>query len=180
MSANTFPSSKNMEATMEVEGEMTTSARYRALLEQATVPEATRRPARCRAIIFDQTGEHILGIGRSKPGKDPYVVYPGGGLEDSDATPVDGIWRELDEELSLTPTDVYLSESVIEFDDQYFYVGYALRELDSLEIGGPESQRSVDESGIYAPGWYPVGELAAQRTFPEEVSTLVDAVSTSV
>jgi ADP-ribose pyrophosphatase YjhB (NUDIX family) len=51
-----------------------------------------------RAVLLD--GDDMILIKRTKPGLAPYWITPGGGVEpDVDATVVDGLHRELDEEL---------------------------------------------------------------------------------
>ena len=51
-----------------------------------------------RAIASDQDSRLIL-IKRTRPGKEPYWVTPGGGVEDDDADLFSALWRELYEEL---------------------------------------------------------------------------------
>jgi 8-oxo-dGTP pyrophosphatase MutT (NUDIX family) len=152
---------------------------YWQFLQHAKHPNDAERPERCRAVIFNETGTHVLGIGRNRTDREAYVVFPGGGLEDADATPKDGVWRELQEELGLGAESIYLGDEVVEFEGQYFYAGYATQELGDLVIGGPESQRSADESGVYSPGWFPVGSLVDLNCFPAEVSGLVDEITSA-
>lgn len=134
------------------------------------------RPARCRAVIFDPSGDLILGIKRVRPDRDPYIVYPGGGLESSDTSPVDGIWRELDEELGLNYNTITLSEKVIMNGNEMFFLGYAKTgELGVLKIGGPEAERDASVSGTYAPGWFPIDSLSQARVFPEEITDFIIA-----
>jgi 8-oxo-dGTP pyrophosphatase MutT (NUDIX family) len=61
------------------------------------VPVATSRRA-SRAILIDDLDRLVL-IKRTKPGRAPYWTAPGGGIEDSDASPVAALHRELAEEL---------------------------------------------------------------------------------
>lgn len=134
------------------------------------------RPTRCRAVIFDPSGSSILGIQRIRPNRDPYVVYPGGGLEIDDLNPVNGIWRELDEELGLGKDTITLSEKVIINDDEMFFVGYTKTDqLGDISIGGPEAERDVSVSGTYSPGWFLIDSLSQSRAFPEEITELIVA-----
>ncbi|MFF0746810.1 NUDIX domain-containing protein [Streptomyces sp. NPDC004111] len=67
----------------------------------------TERPVvkrTARAVLLD--GDHLVLIKRTKPGVDPYWVTPGGGVEPEDATVVDALHREVDEELGAKVTDV--------------------------------------------------------------------------
>jgi 8-oxo-dGTP pyrophosphatase MutT (NUDIX family) len=67
----------------------------------------TERPVvkrTARAILLD--GDDLILIKRTKPGVDPYWVTPGGGVEPEDATVVDALHREVDEELGAKIIDV--------------------------------------------------------------------------
>ena len=57
-----------------------------------------------RAILLDSAD--LLLIKRTKPGQPPYWISPGGGVEPEDATVVDALHREVDEELGAKVTDV--------------------------------------------------------------------------
>jgi 8-oxo-dGTP pyrophosphatase MutT (NUDIX family) len=57
-----------------------------------------------RAVLLD--GDDLILIKRTRPGVAPYWVTPGGGVEESDATVVDALHREVDEELGAKITDV--------------------------------------------------------------------------
>lgn len=57
-----------------------------------------------RAILLDD--DEMILIKRTKPGREPYWITPGGGVEAGDATVVDALHRELDEELGAKVTDV--------------------------------------------------------------------------
>jgi 8-oxo-dGTP pyrophosphatase MutT (NUDIX family) len=64
-----------------------------------TPPVVVRRAA--RAILLDDDGRLVL-IKRTVPGRAPYWVTPGGGIEPEDASVEDGLHRELSEELGGT------------------------------------------------------------------------------
>lgn len=137
------------------------------------------RPKRCRAIIYSPDGNSVLGIIRKRPDREAYAVYPGGGLEETDETPIDGITRELDEELSLVPdVDYVLTGHYLFEGDEMFFVGYAPNLLDGMQIHGPEAERDTATSGTYEPTWIPLGELTSRRMFPEEVSSVIEDVRT--
>ncbi|OEU90298.1 NUDIX hydrolase [Streptomyces abyssalis] len=63
-----------------------------------------------RAILLDGEGTatpRLVLIKRTKPGREPYWITPGGGVEpDVDATVIDALHREVDEELGAKVTDV--------------------------------------------------------------------------
>jgi ADP-ribose pyrophosphatase YjhB (NUDIX family) len=67
----------------------------------------TERPVvkrTARAILVD--GGDLILIKRTKPGRDPYWITPGGGVEPEDASVVDALHREVDEELGAKVVDV--------------------------------------------------------------------------
>ncbi|MEY9846113.1 ADP-ribose pyrophosphatase YjhB (NUDIX family) [Streptacidiphilus sp. BW17] len=71
------------------------------------MPEIIKRSA--RAILLD--GDHLVLIKRTRPGRDPYWVTVGGGVEEADASIEDALHREVYEELGGTidgPQLVYL------------------------------------------------------------------------
>lgn len=57
-----------------------------------------------RAILLD--GDSLLLIKRTKPGMPPYWITPGGGMEPDDATVIDALRREVDEELGGKVVDI--------------------------------------------------------------------------
>ncbi|RKN43186.1 NUDIX domain-containing protein [Streptomyces hoynatensis] len=58
-----------------------------------------------RAILFDGT-DRLVFIKRTKPGRPPYWITPGGGVEPTDPTVVSALHREVFEELGARITDV--------------------------------------------------------------------------
>jgi ADP-ribose pyrophosphatase YjhB (NUDIX family) len=114
-------------------------------------PDQAARPVvkrTARAILLD--GDHLLLIKRTKPGRLPYWVTPGGGVEPEDATVVDALHREIDEELGAKVSDVVPAfvDTVEHVDDegvagvkvQHFFV-CRLDSMDLTRRHGPE----VDE-----------------------------------
>ena len=61
-----------------------------------------------RAILLDRgpDGTELVVIKRTKPGRPPYWITPGGCVEASDPTVVDALHRELSEELGGKAADV--------------------------------------------------------------------------
>ncbi|GAA2135900.1 NUDIX hydrolase [Streptomyces synnematoformans] len=55
-----------------------------------------------RAILLD--GDEMLLIKRTKPGREPYWITPGGGVEPGDPSVVAALHREVDEELGARVT----------------------------------------------------------------------------
>jgi ADP-ribose pyrophosphatase YjhB (NUDIX family) len=134
-------------------------------------PEAGERPARARAIIINPDGTKFVGILRQRVGSEPYIVFPGGGLEDSDLSVVEGVEREVTEELTdIHPGDVSYVESILEFDNQFYLIGMVESEDIDFVIGGPEKDRDPAQHGTYQPGWYPISEVPRLNVVPQEVS----------
>ncbi len=114
-------------------------------------PDPAARPVvkrTARAILLDD--DHMLLIKRTKPDQPPYWITPGGGVEPEDATVVDALHREVDEELGAKVSDVVPAfvDTVEHIDDegvagvkvQHFFV-CRLESMDLSLRHGPE----VDE-----------------------------------
>ncbi|MCX6729350.1 MAG: NUDIX domain-containing protein [Candidatus Saccharibacteria bacterium] len=132
-------------------------------------------PERCRAIILDKKVSHIASIRRVRMGRQPYCVIPGGGIEQSDDSPVDAVRREIYEELSLTPEDyVIFEDRVLPIDDQWIYLGVLnTQPKPELVINGPESNPDAS-SGSYEAIWLPLDSIHRQNLVPEEVVGILD------
>ncbi|SCK14389.1 NUDIX domain-containing protein [Streptomyces sp. WMMB 322] len=67
-----------------------------------------KRTARALLLDSDGTGTpRLVLIKRTKPGREPYWITPGGGVEPGvDGTVIDALHREVDEELGAKVTDV--------------------------------------------------------------------------
>jgi 8-oxo-dGTP pyrophosphatase MutT (NUDIX family) len=84
------------------------------VVAQHAAAAATRRAVRpvvkrtARAVLLDSgpDGLELIMIKRTKPGRPPYWITPGGGMEPTDATVVDALHRELAEELGGKATDI--------------------------------------------------------------------------
>ncbi|MBK0332926.1 NUDIX domain-containing protein [Brachybacterium sp. MASK1Z-5] len=110
-------------------------------------------PSRARMLVLSPDDSAIVMILRTRPGRDPYGVLPGGGLEPDDADPLAGALRELTEETGLRGDDVELvTSSVIVEGEQWIYLGRARRRL-PLRLGWPETDRDAEAHGTYEPVW---------------------------
>ncbi|WP_374727551.1 NUDIX domain-containing protein [Haloactinomyces albus] len=94
-----------------------------------------------RAILIDDRSRLVL-IKRTKPGQEPYWTAPGGGVEDSDSSVEEALYRELIEELGAEvagASQVFLvsSPSDAGIAVQYFFVARLTR-LDEAARSGPE------------------------------------------
>ncbi|MET9292164.1 NUDIX hydrolase [Streptomyces sp. NPDC003077] len=108
-----------------------------------TVRPVVKRTA--RAILLDDAD--LVLIKRTKPERAPYWITPGGGVEPQDATVVDALHRELDEELGAKVTDVVpvFVDTVEHVDDrgvdgvkvQHFFL-CRLESMDLTRRHGPE------------------------------------------
>jgi 8-oxo-dGTP pyrophosphatase MutT (NUDIX family) len=92
---------------------------------------------RVRAILITPD-RRLVTIKRIKPGRPPYWVLPGGGVEPGDPTLEDALHREIREELGGT-ADIHALVTVIDHgaDRHYFYLG-DLRHHDVTRRSGPE------------------------------------------
>lgn len=132
---------------------------------------------RVRAILTRDFGSFML-IKRGRPGGEPYWVFPGGGVEETDSTPEAALHRELFEELGAkaeiislpfilerqTSPDVLTKES--------FYLCRVLSQDISLR-NGPEF---ADLSrGTYDLEWIPLepSELTNMNIKPDETKAFL-------
>ncbi|GAA2655907.1 MULTISPECIES: NUDIX domain-containing protein [Streptomyces] len=118
-----------------------------------TVRPVVKRTA--RAILLD--GADLVLIKRTKPGRAPYWITPGGGVEPEDATVIEALHRELDEELGAKVTDVVpvFVDTVEHLTDggvdgvkvQHFFV-CRLDSMDPSRRHGPEVEEPCGEYEI--------------------------------
>jgi ADP-ribose pyrophosphatase YjhB (NUDIX family) len=104
-----------------------------------SVIRVRRRSA--RAILIDESGRLVL-IKRTRPGRGTYWTTPGGGVEETDATPEAALHRELAEELGATVTHasqvlLLSSPSPDGLAIEHFFVA-RLVSLDESQRNGPE------------------------------------------
>lgn len=126
-------------------------------LATAAIPGPARNldpaPARARMLVLSPDDSAIAAILRTRPGREPYAVLPGGGLEPEDADPLSGALRELTEETGLTGDDVdLLTSSVVVEGEQWIFLARA-RRGPALRLGGPETARDTEVHGTYEPVW---------------------------
>ncbi|GAA4591666.1 hypothetical protein GCM10023194_51520 [Planotetraspora phitsanulokensis] len=96
------------------------------------------RPLRhsVRAILFD--GDEIVLFKRIRPGREPYWITPGGGVEPSDATLEATLRRELDEELGATAGPALRVFTIVEQDRLTTAYACRLVHMDLSRRSGPE------------------------------------------
>lgn len=121
---------------------------------------------RVRAVII-QDGLLLL-IHRIKEGKE-YWVFPGGGLEDFDASPEEGLIRECLEELGV---NVEVKELFMEkpYENQvelFYNCNIVGGELGKGE--GPEATRDPKQWGIYEIQKIPMSLLSDKNIYPPDV-----------
>jgi 8-oxo-dGTP pyrophosphatase MutT (NUDIX family) len=115
-------------------------------------PALTPPPERARMLVLAPDDSALLAILRTRPGRDPYAVLPGGGLEPEDLVPLAGALRELEEETGLLEHDIdLLTSSVFVEREQWIHLARA-RRRPALHLSGPETQRSPAR-GTYEPIW---------------------------
>ncbi|UEJ81476.1 NUDIX domain-containing protein [Brachybacterium halotolerans subsp. kimchii] len=121
-------------------------------IRRAAEPPALA-PSRARMLVLSPDVSAIVMVLRTRPGRDPYGVLPGGGLEPDDADPLAGALRELTEETGLGGADVELVTSkVVVEGEQWIFLGRAHRRL-PLRLGWPETDRDAEVHGTYEPVW---------------------------
>jgi ADP-ribose pyrophosphatase YjhB (NUDIX family) len=104
---------------------------------------------RVRAIALTKENKLLL-IRRSKPGTDPYYVFPGGGLEHDDNNELEkGLLRELSEEADAEVQEIVCPVYLIRRDKEteVEYEVYFLVKLDAwsgLNRSGPEFSESTE------------------------------------
>lgn len=131
-----------------------------AIRRAAMSPEPA--PARARMLVLSPDDSAIVAILRTRPGREPYAVLPGGGLESVDADPLAGALRELTEETGLQGEDLDLmTSSVIVEDEQWIFLARARRRL-PLRLGWPETGRDAGTHGTYEPVWLRPGDALEQ------------------
>lgn len=129
---------------------------------------------RVRAIII-QDGS-ILLIHRLKEGQE-YWVFPGGGMEESDATPENALERECLEEIGVTVEvgKLFADDTNDLLPEKSREMFFSCRIL-SGEIGtgtGPEFQPGGNYKGSYGFEWIPLAGLAQYNVKPETIKLKV-------
>ncbi|GAB3880657.1 hypothetical protein GCM10027612_08580 [Microbispora bryophytorum subsp. camponoti] len=111
-----------------------------------------------RAILFD--GDDVVLFRRLRPGREPYWITPGGGVEPTDASPEAALRRELDEELGATTGPALHVFTLVEPGRLSMVFACRLVSLDLSRRSGPE---------FLEPD---IGLHQVRRVRPEEVRTL--------
>jgi len=126
---------------------------------------------RVRAVLTDAEGRLVL-IKRTRPGLVPYWTTPGGGMMLVDASPEDGLRRELREELG---ADAVLDEVILErrldsIRSETFYAA-TLKSIHPALADGPEFDDS--SRGRYDIEFVTRDELSAVDLRPAELKALL-------
>ncbi|QIY59013.1 NUDIX domain-containing protein [Streptomyces sp. RPA4-5] len=125
---------------------------------------------RVRAILITPDNTMLL-MKRIRPGTDPYWVFVGGGVEDSDATREDALLREVREEIAGEAEIVRLLHQLENpmGETEYFYLA-RITQWNFDDKTGPEFQR--DDRGEYLLDEIPLTNeaLTAVNPLPEEIT----------
>ena len=143
-------------------------------------PEDAPVPERCRIILFNKDGEKIAMIKREKEGETTYYTFPGGGIDETDKSPIDAIRRETKEELNLNRADYFMIEDKVlvgqgvykrERAGQTFtYFAYlAYSQTDEIKMVGEELQRDQKARGTYEAVWVKIEDLKKIRVSDEKL-----------
>jgi 8-oxo-dGTP pyrophosphatase MutT (NUDIX family)/predicted house-cleaning noncanonical NTP pyrophosphatase (MazG superfamily) len=89
-----------------------------------------------RAILLD--GDDLILFKRVRPGRPPYWITPGGGIEPDDASPEAALRRELDEELGATTGPAVPVAVLTEPGARHTVYACRLHALDLSRRSGPE------------------------------------------
>lgn len=136
----------------------------------------TIKPSRVRVVMITADGSKMAVIRRHRPGREPYHVLPGGGIEPEDRSPEAAILREVREELGLDHERFRLrSDRVVVDQDHWIYLAEIAGEV-PLAIGGPEAELSPAEHGTYQPSWLSVAESAELTLYPEFLTAMVEGI----
>ncbi|MBI0297111.1 NUDIX hydrolase [Streptomyces sp. PRKS01-29] len=154
----------------------------------------TERPVvkrTARAILLDgDTAPRMILIKRTKPGQAPYWITPGGGMEPEDATVVEALYREVDEELGAKVTDVVPAfvdtvphpdegaeggggEGVTGVKVQHFFV-CRLASMDLARRHGPEVDEPCGEYEVVSVPFTREG-IASVEVVPPSLRAYLDA-----
>lgn len=134
----------------------------------------TRTNVSVRVLLRDDVGDVVL-IRRERPGRAPYWVTPGGGVESDDASLEDALRRELREELG---AEVTLGGIIARWSDggvTTHLFAATLVSLDASRRHGPELADPDPARGTYDIVRVPPTHeaLAAIHLVPEGVRALV-------
>ncbi|NUP19907.1 MAG: NUDIX domain-containing protein [Streptomyces sp.] len=128
---------------------------------------------RVRAILITPHDTTLL-MKRIRPGRDPYWVIVGGGVEDSDATRENALLREVREEIAGEAEIVRLlhRSTNASGETEYFYVA-RVTTWTFADRTGPEFQR--DDRGEYVLDEIPLTSeaIAGVNLLPEEISAVL-------
>ncbi|MGC4193048.1 MAG: NUDIX domain-containing protein [Thermomicrobiales bacterium] len=133
----------------------------------------TRTNVSVRALLRDGEGRLVL-IRRVRPGRDPYWVAPGGGVETDDPSLEDALRRELREELG---AEVALGEVIatwMDHDVTTHLFAATLVSMDESLRHGPELTNPDPARGTYEIVRVPATReaLSAINLVPEQVRSM--------
>lgn len=131
---------------------------------------------RVRAIIVQNRS--ILLMHRIKQDRE-YWVFPGGGLEETDLSPEEGLKRECFEELGVKVEvgNFFTEEEYGPSEERQVELFYCCEIINGV-VGlgkGPEFTRDSKQFGVYDPQWVPISDLTNKNVQPTPVRDKVIA-----
>jgi ADP-ribose pyrophosphatase YjhB (NUDIX family) len=134
-----------------------------------------------RAILLD--GPDMVLIKRTKPGREPYWITPGGGVEPEDGTVAEALHREIDEELGgkvaravpafVDTVEHTADDGAVGVKIQHFFV-CRLDSMDPARRHGPEVDQPDGEYEIVRVPFTPEG-LASVEVVPPSLRAYLSA-----
>jgi 8-oxo-dGTP diphosphatase len=126
-----------------------------------------RLPTRVAGIIIKD--ERVVLMHRNKNGQE-YWVFPGGGLEDSDSSPEEGLLREIQEEttLSVKVNKLLYTHDYTSNNGLYYlcdFISGTLKLGDSVEL----KRMQEGKGDLYEPVWVSLANLNNLLLYPLEI-----------
>jgi 8-oxo-dGTP pyrophosphatase MutT (NUDIX family) len=127
---------------------------------------------RVRAVLVTDDGR-ILAIKRVRPGRAPYWVLPGGGVEPTDTGLEEALHREIWEELA-GQAEIHSLLDVVDSgpDRQHIYLA-RIHRYDFADRSGPEAREQVRGEYALHPLPLTLAGLATIMLMPPEVAMLL-------
>lgn len=125
-----------------------------------------------RAVIIKNN--ELVVMHRNKFGME-YYSLPGGGV-DLGETPESALYREIDEETSITisnPKLIIIEDAGYMYGIQYIFLCQYERGEPNLSTDSPEAQITKDGKNIYQPMWIAIDKIPDINLLPTELKPII-------